>query len=337
MDSPLAVPDVLENNNAPMTDEALIAVKDLVRLYGETRAVNGISFQVRRGEVLGFLGPNGAGKTTTMQIIAGTLAPTSGRVWVGNADVMMQPKKAKAQVGYLPEQPPVYRDLTVDEYLVYCARLHGVSRSTLKDTLANAKRRCGIESVGTRRIGNLSKGYQQRVGIAQAILHSPAVVILDEPTVGLDPIQIREIRDLIKELGEDHSVILSTHILPEVQAVCDRVIIINGGRLVLDDSLEHLSQHTEGGLRIGLGRPPGVDALRALPGVQRVEAIDEHHFLLFGRKTDQGTAEQVVQLAVSREWGLFELSPHNRSLEETFVQLTCGDADEKAAGGEDAA
>lgn len=308
-----------------MTQDILIEVDHLVRCYGALCAVNDVSFAVNRGEVLGFLGPNGAGKTTTMQILSGTLAPSTGRVTVGGIDMLEQPKQAKAQIGYLPEHPPLYRDLTVDEYLWYCARLHRVPIKELREALARAKRRCGLEQAGKRLIGNLSKGYQQRVGIAQAILHSPAVVILDEPTVGLDPIQIREIRQLIRELGSDHSVILSTHILPEVQAVCDRVLIIHQGRLVLNDSLANLTRRQKGThLCVALKHPPAIESLAAIEGVEQVEPLDGHRFRIHYRP-ESNPAEAIAERAVNERWGLYELAPETHTLEETFVQLTCGD------------
>ncbi|MDQ3564228.1 MAG: ABC transporter ATP-binding protein [Pseudomonadota bacterium] len=314
-----------------MSADILIDVQHLYRYYGEVCAVNDVSFSVRRGEVLGLLGPNGAGKTSTMQMISGTLAPSAGAITVGGIDILESPKAAKANLGYLPEHPPLYRDMRVDEYLFYCARLHRIHRHQCGAVLAKIKSRCGLGDAGRRLIGNLSKGYQQRVGIAQAILHAPAVVILDEPTVGLDPIQIREIRDLIGELRGDHSVILSTHILPEVQAVCDRVLIIHQGRLVLDDSVERLTRRQPvTGLRIALRQPPDVAQLQAIAGVDQVERLDSNRFVL-RHPPDRNPADGVVDLAVQRRWGLFELVPETRSLEETFVQLTAG---ERLAGGE---
>src|SRR3972149_378813 len=206
--------------------ESLARVENLYRYYGDICAVHDVSFEIKRGEVLGFLGPNGAGKSTTMQIISGNLAPSAGLVQINGIDMLDQPKLAKAQLGYLPEQPPLYRELTVDEYLGYCGQINRVPGGKRRAAVDTARQRCGLTEVGRRLIGNLSKGFQQRVGIAQAIIHSPALVILDEPTVGLDPIQIREIRALIRELAGEHSVILSTHILPEGQAICARVQII---------------------------------------------------------------------------------------------------------------
>jgi ABC-2 type transport system ATP-binding protein len=210
----------------------------LSRYYSDHCAVDHLDVRLQKGEVLGLLGPNGAGKSTTMQMLTGNLAPSAGEIRINGIDLLDEPRKAKQQIGYLPEQPPVYRDLTVDEYLNYCARLRNVPAKDRKEAVERARERCGLQDVNKRLIGNLSKGYRQRVGIAQAILHNPAVVILDEPTVGLDPIQIREIRSLIRELGQEHGIILSTHILPEVQAVCDRVQILNHGKTVFNDTLE---------------------------------------------------------------------------------------------------
>ena len=322
-----------------MSDDILVRVDALERYFGDIAAVQGVSFEVRRGEVLGFLGPNGAGKSTTMQIIAGALAPSGGQVLVNGVDILDEPRAAKAQVGYLPEQPPLYRELTVDEYLRYSARLHRIPRDGVDRAVDRAKHRCGLADVGRRLTGNLSKGYQQRVGIAQAIIHAPAVVILDEPTVGLDPIQIREIRALIRELGGDHSVILSTHILPEVQSVCDRVLIIHEGRLVLNERVEDLALGlAEPALRVGLRRAPAVEALRQLPGVLRVAPGEDGRFFLAYREGEDPT-DRLVADAVAGGWGLFELAPQRRTLEEVFVQLTCGEHPPLAGGiaAEDAA
>ena len=311
-----------------METEVLVQVDEIERRFGDTHAVRGVSFTVRRGEVLGFLGPNGAGKSTTMQILAGTLAPSAGQVLIDNIDILDRPRAAKRRIGYLPEQPPLYRELTVDEYLRHAGRLHGLRAAELAPALERAKKRCGLEDVGRRLVGNLSKGYQQRVGIAQAIIHSPAVVILDEPTVGLDPIQIREIRQLIRELGGDHSVILSTHILPEVQAVCDRVQIIHRGRLVLDERVSALAASAGTGvLRVGLRAPPAPGELQSLPGVAGVEPEGAHHFLVHHAGDPDPTPELVAR-SVAAGWGLFELSPRERSLEEIFVALTCGEGDD---------
>ncbi len=312
-----------------MEDEILVRVEQLEKHYGDTHAVQGVSFEVKRGEVLGFLGPNGAGKTTTMRIIAGTLAPSAGQVFVNEMDILDRPKQAKRRIGYLPEQPPLYRELTVDEYLHYCGSLHGLSGRELTQGMDRARERCGLHNEGARLIGNLSKGYQQRVGVAQAILHAPAVVILDEPTVGLDPIQIREIRRLIRELGGDHGVILCTHILPEVQAVCDRVQIIHQGRLVLNERVDDLSLGLEKpALLVGLRRPPPPEQLRTISGVEAVTTMEERRLLVRYSPGHDPTPELVAR-SVSEGWGLFELVPQRRSLEEVFVQLTCGEETDK--------
>jgi ABC-type multidrug transport system, ATPase component len=218
--------------------DRLISALGLSRYYGERCVVNNVDVVLRKGEVLGLLGPNGAGKSTTMQMLTGNLSPSEGEIQINTIDLLDEPIKAKQQMGYLPEQPPVYRDLMVSEYLHYCARLRHIPKAECRRMVAYASERCGLQEVSKRLIGNLSKGFRQRVGIAQAILHNPAVVILDEPTVGLDPIQIREIRRLIRELGKDHGIILSTHILPEVQAVCDRVQILNQGKTVFNNTLD---------------------------------------------------------------------------------------------------
>lgn len=220
-----------------MNDDILIEAEGLSRFYSDHCAVEYLDLTLKKGEVLGLLGPNGAGKSTTMQMLTGNLAPSTGEIRIHGIDLLDEPRKAKCHLGYLPEQPPVYRDLTVNEYLRYCAQLHGVEKRDCDEVMARARQRCSLDEVQHRLISNLSKGFQQRVGIAQAILHNPAVIILDEPTVGLDPIQIREIRALIRELGEEHGVILSTHILPEVQTVCDRVMILNRGRMVFNEGL----------------------------------------------------------------------------------------------------
>jgi ABC-2 type transport system ATP-binding protein len=312
-----------------MNPDTLVQVEHLFRYYGPLRALNDISFEVRRGEVLGFLGPNGAGKTTTMQIISGNLAPSAGSVRINGVDILDDPRTAKAELGYLPEQPPLYRELTVDEYLGYCARLNRIPREQQRSAVQRAKERCGLTGVGRRLIGNLSKGYQQRVGIAQAIIHSPAVVILDEPTVGLDPIQIREIRGLIRELGGDHSVILSTHILPEVQAVCDRVQIIHRGEMVLNDTIAGLERHMlMSWLSVGFRNAPAADDLARTEGVVGVEDLGEGRFRLQYNPEAGEIAERLVELSVERGWRLYEIRQERRSLEEIFVDITRSDGSE---------
>jgi ABC-2 type transport system ATP-binding protein len=306
-----------------MSEQPLIQVESLFRYYGDTCAVADVSFSVKRGEVVGLLGPNGAGKTSTMQIISGNLAPSAGRVRINGIDILDQPRAAKAQLGYLPEQPPVYKELTVDEYLDYAARLNRIAKTDIPAAIDRAKQRCGLTGVNRRLIGNLSKGYQQRVGIAQAIIHSPAVIILDEPTVGLDPIQIREIRDLIRELGRDHGVILSTHILPEVQATCSRVLIINRGRIALADSLEGLSQRMRAtSLLLTTRREVSPDILLGVAGVKQVDEL-EHGRRRLHFEPDNNPAEALADMAAQHDWGLQELAPEFVSLEQIFVDITC--------------
>ncbi|MGD8939739.1 MAG: ATP-binding cassette domain-containing protein [Gammaproteobacteria bacterium] len=305
-----------------MQSDILIDVKKLSRDYGPLRAVNDVSFEVKRGEVLGFLGPNGAGKSTTMQMLTGNLAPTEGQIIINGIDLLDNAKPAKAHIGFLPEQPPLYKELTVDEYLTFCARLNRIGKSSIADALATAKQRCGLEEVGKRLIGNLSKGFQQRVGIAQAIIHSPAVVILDEPTVGLDPIQIREIRRLIRELRGDHAVILSTHILPEVQTTCDRVQIINKGEIVLSDSVNGLQRYMQvSSTLVSFRKALQTHELNDLPDIDSVERLDDHSFRVHF-DPQHNPADAIVKRSVDKDWGLLELTPEKRSLEEIFVDIT---------------
>jgi ABC-2 type transport system ATP-binding protein len=311
-----------------MQSDILISVKNLSRDYGPLRAVNNVSFEVKRGEVLGFLGPNGAGKSTTMQMLTGNLAPTEGQIIINSIDLLDNAKQAKAHIGFLPEQPPLYKELTVDEYLIFCARLNRITKSRIAEALATAKQRCGLQEVGRRLIGNLSKGYQQRVGIAQAIIHSPAIVILDEPTVGLDPIQIREIRLLIRELRSEHAVILSTHILPEVQSTCDRVQIINKGEIVLTDSVNGLQRYMQvSSTLVSFRTALQTHQLSDLPDVESVERLDDHTFRIH-YQPQRNPADAIVRRAVEKDWGLMELTPEKRSLEEIFVDITTAEPTE---------
>jgi ABC-2 type transport system ATP-binding protein len=301
---------------------ATISARGLTRSFGGHVAVNNIDLDLRRGEVLGFLGPNGAGKTTTMQMLTGNLAPSRGAISICGIDLLEQPVGAKARIGYLPEVPPLYRDLTVDEYLTLAAKLHRMPRARRREAVKAARERCGLGETGGKLIATLSKGYQQRVGIAQAIVHAPDVVILDEPTVGLDPIQIREIRALIRELGGSHSVILSTHILPEVEAVCDRVQIMHHGRIVYGDTITGLrDMHSGATVLLGLRRPPPPAEISALPGVGAVEAISPMLMRVHFTSGADPTGA-LVKESVARDWGLYQLQPAQTSLEDVFVNLT---------------
>lgn len=309
----------------------LIEVEELSCHYARLVAVDRVSFTLQRGEVLGFLGPNGAGKSSTMQMITGNLAPSHGSIKIMGHDLIDQPLQAKQHIGYLPETPPLYREMRVDEYLKFCAGLHRVK--AVQQAIEAVKMRCGLEQSGERLIRNLSKGYQQRVGIAQAIIHQPDIVILDEPTVGLDPIQIREIRALIKTLAQDHAVILSTHILSEVEATCDRVQIIRSGKLVYNAAIEDLlQQKTASRYRVEFMQPPSLAELESLPMMVSARELGDGKFQL--QLVDPQTAVDLVQLAVQQGWQLCELARDNRSLEDVFVELASDETSEKQISGE---
>lgn len=314
-----------------MENEVLIEARALTRRYGRNLAVEHLDLTLHKGEILGLLGPNGAGKSTTMKMLTGNLAPSTGEVRIKGISLRERSKLAKQHLGYLPEQPPVYPELTVDEYLGYCAELHGITRGTRSAAVASAKRDCGLVDVGGRLVGNLSKGYQQRVGIAQAIIHRPPVVILDEPTVGLDPIQIREIRSLIVDLGRNHSVILSSHILPEIQAVCGRVMIMARGKVVYNDSLAATRSGEFAAVTVAFRRAPGeLSALDRIAGVKSVTALGDGRFR-FVCQDGADPREAIAAAAADRGWGLYELAAQRRTLEEIFVELTSGDEQKAAA------
>jgi ABC-2 type transport system ATP-binding protein len=300
---------------------SLISVNNLTRHYGDFCAVDNISFELAAGDILGFLGPNGAGKTSTMQMLSGNLAPTFGEISINGIDLLESPKAAKASLGYLPENPPLYKEMKVMEYLQFCGRLHLISKSQLGKMCDSAIERCGLGDVRQRLIRNLSKGYQQRVGIAQAILHSPAVIILDEPTVGLDPIQILEIRQLMKMLGETHGIILCTHILPEVQAVCNRVQIINQGNLVYSSSIDELLNKQSTRYEISLVSYVDEEKLASHDAFSNIERIDDHNFIA----DTELSAEQLTAYIVQQEWGLTRFAPRQKSLEQIFIDITAGD------------
>ncbi|MDH5327491.1 MAG: ABC transporter ATP-binding protein [Gammaproteobacteria bacterium] len=299
-----------------------IKVTALSRYFGNIKAVDDVSFELHRGEILGFLGPNGAGKSTTMQLLTGNLAATRGEIQINGIDLLEQPRQAKSNIGYLPEQPPLYKEFTVEEYLRFCARLHRIDPSRLSSRVGSTLQRLELGPVQNRLIGNLSKGYQQRVGIAQAIIHQPPVIILDEPTVGLDPKQIRGVRDLIQELGKDHGVILSTHILSEVQAVCDRVQIINNGKLVLQEQVDRLENHLHSrSLIVGFDTKRQVSDFAAITSMDSIERLDDHRFRM-RHQAHQSPAQQLVKLSVEKNWQLNQLTPEQQSLEQIFINLT---------------
>ncbi len=299
-----------------------VEANNLTRIYGGREAVSDVSFELKKGEVLGFLGPNGAGKSTTMKMLTGNLAPSKGSVKICGIDMIETPREAKALIGYLPEMRPLYKEFTVEEFLTIAARLHRVSPKSIGKAVKNAMERCGLSHMSKRLIENLSNGYQQRVGIAQAIIHSPMVVILDEPTVGLDPAQIIDIRDLIKEIGMDHSVIFSTHILPEVEMVCNHVQIISQGKLVYNSSIEDLKHYRQGNkLIVGMLRPPSKDELLKVDGITDVEMI-QNGLIRLKYTPEKMPSEDIVRISVEKGWGLYQINPDQTSLEDVFVQLT---------------
>ncbi|OFW05549.1 MAG: MFS transporter [Acidobacteria bacterium RIFCSPLOWO2_02_FULL_68_18] len=311
----------------------MIEVQHLTKRYGPTTAVDDVSFRVEKGEILGFLGPNGAGKTTTMRVLTGYMPPTEGRAIVAGYDVFDQPIEAKRRTGYLPETPPLYPEMTVRDYLLFVSRIKGVARSERKARVGEVMERTRIADVAGRHCGKLSKGYRQRVGLAQALLHNPEVLILDEPTAGLDPKQIIETRQLVKQLGGDHTVILSTHILPEVSQTCQRVVIINKGRVVAVDTPENLTSRLRGSetMHVQVDAPVIGEvraALQAVPGVTDVGIADTRGNVAsyeVNSETGCDVRRELASAVVSRGWGLLELRPLRMSLEEVFLHLTTED------------
>lgn len=303
----------------------MIEVRGLSKQYGPHKAIDQISFSIKKGEVVGFLGPNGAGKTTTMRIITGFMPPTSGEARVAGFDVFENPIEVKRRIGYLPETPPVYGEMTVEDYLLFVARLKGVEKARLAKMVERAIEKTQLGDVRQRLIQNLSKGYRQRVGISQALVSDPEVLILDEPTVGLDPRQVAEVRDLIRELRGQHTIVLSTHILPEVQATCERIIIINKGKIVAEDSLESIGRRmrSSGRIRVRVGEMS--EKLKAdlgkIRGVSAVHASDGGRLEL---DTDgsKDVAPSVAVAVVAAGAGLFEMREEAANLEDVFLKLT---------------
>jgi ABC-2 type transport system ATP-binding protein len=294
-----------------------VKVEHLTKLYGAQRAVDDISFEVRTGEVLGFLGPNGAGKSTTMKMITCFIPQTSGKATVAGFDTINQPMEVRRKIGYLPESNPLYYDMYVREYLEFIARVHKLAN--IKQRIDEMVDMTGLTRERHKKIGQLSKGYKQRVGIAQAMLHNPDVLILDEPTSGLDPNQLVEIRSLIKNLGKEKTVILSTHIMQEVQAMCDRVIIINKGKLVADDTPEHLQQRTAGEtiVRVEFRETPELKLLAAIEGVKTVKKEKENQWLIYSQPGKDPRAE-IFRFATDKGLTLLTLNKEQSSLENVF-------------------
>ena len=305
----------------------MIEVKGLTKNYGNVPALRDVTFRVKKGEILGFLGPNGAGKTTTMRILTCFLPASSGKATVAGYDVWEDPLEVKKRIGYLPEHVPLYTDMAVETYLAFVAEVKGVAKQGRAKKVKGIMKQCGITEVSHRSIGNLSKGYRQRVGIAQALVGDPQVLILDEPTIGLDPKQIVEIRQLIKGLAGEKTVILSTHILPEVAMTCDRVVIINEGRVIAEDRPENLTSQRQGGLRICVQvEGPKKDVMARIKGIPGASSIVAHGE---GTSTSgqyvvesaQDIRRELAKAVVDNGWGLLELRPERVSLEDIFVQL----------------
>ena len=328
----------------------MIEVQHITKRYGRVTAVDDVSFRVERGEILGFLGPNGAGKTTTMRILTGYMPPSEGRAMVANYDVFNEPIEAKRRTGYLPETPPLYPDMTTREYLDFVAKIKGVPGGERKQRVAAVMERTRIADMAERHCGKLSKGYRQRVGLAQALIHNPEVLILDEPTAGLDPKQIIETRDLIRSLGGDHTIVLSTHILPEVAQTCQRVVIINKGRVVAVDTPDNLTSRLKGAATMYVQvDAPGADAgaaLAAVRGVTRVTSADQPRGpvgpdlppppstgpLAFEVESepDIDVRRDLARAVVTRGWGLLEMRPVRMSLEDVFLQVITEEVPEEA-------
>jgi ABC-2 type transport system ATP-binding protein len=321
----------------------MITVKGLTKKYARTVAVDHISFEVEKGQIVGFLGPNGAGKTTTMRILTCFLPPSDGSASVAGFDVLEQPMEVKKRIGYLPETPPVYPEMEVHEYLTFVGKLKGMSGKTLAARVREVSERCAVADVSGKLIGKLSKGYRQRVGLAQAIIHNPDVLILDEPTAGLDPKQINETRDLIRSLAGDHTIILSTHILPEVEQTCERVIIINKGKLVATDTVQNLQARARGVESVVVeveGRDTVLDSstvqhrLETVSGVSRVvlkEKIQQRSIFEVESLKDRFIRGDLARAVVESGWNLNELRPAAMSLEEIFLQLTGAETTEPEA------
>jgi ABC-2 type transport system ATP-binding protein len=306
----------------------MIKVENLTKRYAGQAAIKDLTFEVGKGEIMGFLGPNGAGKTTTMRILASFMPPTSGRASVAGFDIFEQSLQARAHLGYMPENVPLYNDMRVTEYLNYRAALKGVPHRRIAERVGDVKELCGLKDVEKKLIGVLSKGYRQRVGLADALVHEPELLILDEPTIGLDPNQIRQVRDLIKNLGKQHTILLSTHILPEVEMTCSRVIIIHKGRIEACDTPENLlgQIRTAGGvlLEAKIGDDNGAAELKKIAGVRDVTTSDNGDWKVFSLRVESGAdvREEVFRLATDRRWKVRELSQQRATLEDVFVEIT---------------
>ncbi len=307
-----------------------INVKGITKLYGPQKALDNLSFEVKTGEILGFLGPNGAGKTTTMKAITCFISPNSGDITVGGISVLEQPDKVKQNIGYLPENNPLYLDMPIMDYLKFIGELQGVKKSDLENRVREMVLKCGLNNEKHKKIGELSKGYRQRVGLAQALIHDPEVLILDEPTTGLDPNQIIEIRELIKEIGREKTVILSSHILAEVEATCDRVLIINEGKIVADGTPADLRHKAQGNeiLKVAIKGGEKNEMYEALKNLNEIAVVsfasDEMNSFEVESKPQTSSCEAIFKMCASKGWYLTQLTPIEKNLEDIFRELTGG-------------
>jgi len=306
----------------------MIEVRDLTKYYGSYPAIENVSFTVKKGEIVGFLGPNGAGKTTTMRILTGFMPPSSGQAIIAGYDIVHQSLEARKRIGYLPETVPLYLDMTVESYLQYMGTIRGMSSKAIRQRISEVIDRCRLGDYTHSLIGKLSKGFRQRVGIAQAILHEPPVLIMDEPTIGIDPIQVVETRKLIKELGGEHTLILSTHILPEVSMVCERILVIHEGQIVAEDRPTDLATRLQGAERVELEvRGPSPEVMQTLRNIKGVQDIVRHRdgevssYTVTARRGSD-LREEIARAIVSRGWGLLKMDVVAMSLEEIFLKLT---------------
>lgn len=303
-------------------NDSIVQVIALSHQYSEQWAISDINFEVKRNGIMGLLGSNGAGKSTTMNIICGALNPTRGDVFINGIDLRKHPEDAKRHLGFLPQKAPLFLDLTVDEYLTHCAVLRSIPGRSIKNAIEEAKARCGISHFSKRVIGNLSGGYQQRVGIAQAIVHSPRFVVLDEPTNGLDPNQIVEVRKLIKEIAEERAVLLSTHILSEVQATCDEIRMVEGGKMVFAGSMMEFDNYIEpDSFIVAMNASPPIEDITSVPHITAAEKVGVESFRIHF-SGGKNVVNSFVQQSVSKNWGLYELKIEKSSLDEVFAKLS---------------
>ena len=307
-----------------MTQETLLSVQNLTASYDGKEAIHDLNFEIHRGEVVALLGTNGAGKSTTLNVITGNIKPDTGEVKICGTDILRNAKQAKTNLGYLPDTPPLYRELTVAEYLKFAASIHAVEKAQMTQYVDAAIEVCGLSKVRKKLIASLSKGYKQRLGIAQAIIHNPELVILDEPTIGLDPVQMQDIRTLLDELSKNHSVLLSTHMLAEAESTCGRVLIIDNGLLLLDQSLQELNKSPGKRVKLRFNSSPTIEELKAIDSCESVSCSQYGNFVC--RYNDANFIQQVQSLALKNNWQLYEIGQVASSLEQVFLDLVVRDS-----------